>query len=609
MFISMNDSCVDSARTVEFETSRAFGRVLLVLVLAATACARHSVGQATEASRSADLVLRGGKVVTMDPARPEAQAVAAQGDRIIAVGTNDEIARVTGPQTRVIELGGRLVVPGFIEGHGHFMSLGKSKMMLDLTRAKSWDDIVAMVGEAARNAKAGAWILGRGWHQEKWERVPTPNVDGVPLHHELSRVSPQNPVILTHASGHAGFANAKALELAGVGPETADPPGGTIVRDAQRNPTGLLRETAQRLVGAALARAERERPRDEVEAEMRRQVELAGQEALSKGVTTFHDAGSPFAVIDFFKRLADEGKLPMRLYVMVRGETNEEMEKRLPSYRLIGYGSHHLTVRSIKRQIDGALGSHGAWLLEPYDDLPSTAGLNLEKIDDIKRAAEIAIRNGFQVNTHAIGDRANREILDLYESVFRAHPDKSDLRWRIEHAQHLDPADIPRFKRLGVIASMQGIHCTSDGPWVPRRVGEERARDGAYVWRKLLDAGALVTNGTDVPVEDIDPIAGFHASVTRRMKNGQLFFPEQRLTRDEALRSYTVANAFSAFEEDIKGMLGPGKLADMVVLSQDILTVADDDIPKARVDHTIVGGQMRYSRQRAAPSSSQSSGR
>ncbi|HEY0986990.1 MAG TPA: amidohydrolase family protein, partial [Kofleriaceae bacterium] len=235
--------------------------------------------------------------------------------------------------------------------------------------------------------------------------------------------------------------------------------------------------------------------------------------------------------------------------------------------------------------------------------------LNLENIDDIKRTAEIAIRNGFQVNTHAIGDRANREMLDLYESVFRAHPDKTDLRWRIEHAQHLDPADIPRCKRLGVIASMQGIHCTSDGPWVPRRVGEARARDGAYVWRKLLDAGALVTNGTDVPVEDIDPIAGFHASVTRRMKNGQLFFPEQRLTREEALRTYTVANAFSAFEEDVKGVLAPGKLADIVVLSQDILTVADDDILKARVDHTIVGGQVRYSRPGAAPSSSPSASR
>lgn len=567
---------------------------LVIAIIAAIAVPLLARVDGDRPQKPADLVLRNGRVVTVDPARSEAQAVAISGDRIAAVGTDAEISRLIGPGTEVVDLRGQLAIPGFIEAHGHFLNLGHAKMILDLTKARSWGDIVAMVGAAAKTAEPGAWITGRGWHQERWQRTPEPSVDGVPLHHELSRVSPANPVLLGHASGHAAFANAKALELAGIAKDTANPPGGEIVRDAQGNPTGLLRETAQRLVSAAMAKAEAGRDPKIVEAEQRRQVELAGLEALSKGVTSFHDAGSPFAAIDFFKRLADEGKLPVRLYVMVRRETNEAMAEKLAQYRMIGYGNHFLTVRSIKRQIDGALGAHGALLLAPYLDLPGSTGLTLEEPADIRGTLAVALQHGYQVNTHAIGDRANREVLDLYEEAFRSAPDKKDLRWRIEHAQHLHPDDIPRFVRLGIIASMQGVHATSDGPWVLKRLGPERAKSGAYLWRSLLDAGVVIANGTDTPVEDIDPIASFHASVSRRMADGTAFYPEQNMTREEALRSYTLNGAYAAFEEDIKGSITPGKLADIVVLSKDILKVPEAEIPTAKVVLTILGGKVRW---------------
>ena len=515
---------------------------------------------------------------------------------IAAVGTDAEISRFVGPRTEVIDLGGQLAIPGFVESHGHFLSLGHAKTILDLTRARSWGDIVALVEAAAKKAEPGAWITGRGWHQERWRQVPQPNVDGVPTHLELSRVSPAHPVLLGHASGHAAFANAKALELAGITKDTPHPPGGEIVRDAQGNPTGLLRETAQRLVRAVMATAEAGRDPRVIATEQRRHVELAGEEALSKGVTSFHDAGASFATIDFFKRLAEEGRLPVRLYVMVRFETNEAMAAQLAQYRTIGHGNHFLTVRSIKRQIDGALGAHGALLLAPYLDLPGSTGLTLEEPAEIRRTLALAIQHGYQVNTHAIGDRANREVLDLYEEAFRAAPGKQDLRWRIEHAQHLHPDDIPRFVRLGVIASMQGVHATSDGPWVLKRLGPERARSGAYLWRSLLDAGVVIANGTDVPVEDIDPVASFYASVTRRMADGTAFYPDQRMTREEALRTYTLNGAYAAFEEDLKGSITPGKLADIVVLSKDILKVPEAEIPEAKVVLTLLGGKVRWRR-------------
>lgn len=545
---------------------------------------------------AADLVLTNGKVVTMDPSMPVAQAIAVKGYEVLAVGSAEEIAGFVGPDTRTIDLQGQLALPGFIDSHGHYMGLGESKLILDLTRARTWDDIVAMVGEAAAQAEPGEWIQGRGWHQEKWEVVPEPNVDGVPLNGGLNEVSPNNPVNLTHASGHSSIANAAALGLAGIDASTPDPDGGTIVKDEAGNPTGLLRETAQRIVGAAITRSQEGRSAEEAEAEAREIVRLAGEDALSKGVTSFHDAGENFATIDFLKTLEAEGKLPVRLYVMVRRETNDDMAARLDQYRMLPEGNDFLTVRSIKRQVDGALGSHGAWLLEPYEDLEST-GLVLEPLEDIMGTARLAIEHGFQVNTHAIGDRGNREILDLYQRAFEeAGVTGQDLRWRIEHAQHLHPDDVGRFAELGVIPSMQAIHCTSDAPWVYQRLGAERAESGAYLWRDLIDSGAIVNNGTDTPVEDVDPLPGFYASVTRLMSNGEAFFPDQVMTREEALASYTINGAYSAFEEDVKGSLTPGKYADIVVLSKDIMTVPAEEIPTAEVVYTIVGGEIRYSR-------------
>ena len=556
----------------------AFGILLLV-----AACA----------PQPADLVLRNGKIVTVDPERPEAQAVAISGYTIAAVGTTDEIARYVGPNTQVIDLEGRLAIPGFIEGHGHYMGLGESKMQLDLTTAKNWDDIVAMVAEAARQARPGEWIRGRGWHQEKWDRVPRPNVEGVPLHQSLDRVSPNNPVSLTHASGHAGFVNGKALELAGITRATPSPSGGEIVKDAAGNPTGLLRETAQGLVGRAMAEARAKMTPEEMEARNREVVRLAGADAVSKGVTSFHDAGESFGTVDLFKKLDAQHALPLRLYVMVR-ENDSVLAQQVDQYRTVTQGNAFLTVRAIKITIDGALGSHGAWMLAPYDDLPTSTGLNTIPLERLQRTAEIAIQHGYQLNTHAIGDRGNREVLNVYEAAFQAHPDRKDVRWRIEHAQHIDPADQPRFARLGVIASMQGIHGTSDGPWVPKRLGEQRSREGAYVWRNLMNSGAIVTNGTDTPVEDVSPLASFYATVTRKTVDGSLFYPEQKMTREEALKSYTLNNAYAAFEENLKGSITPGKLADLTVLSRDIMTVPDDSIPGTQVVYTIIGGQIKY---------------
>ena len=548
------------------------------------------------AGEPADLVLTNGKIVTMDPDVPEAEAMAVKGYTILAVGSVREMAAHVGPGTRVIDLEGKLAVPGFIDSHGHYMGLGQSKMMLDLTTARTWDEIVAMVAEAAAGAEPGAWIRGRGWHQEKWDEVPLPNVEGVPTHAALSAVSPHNPVYLTHASGHASIVNAMALEVAGIDATTPDPPGGTIVKDGAGEPSGLLRETAQRIAGAAISQAEAGRSPQQVDAEDRAAVRLAGEDALSKGVTSFHDAGADFATIDFFKKLEAEGNLPVRLYVMVRRESNEEMDRRLPDYLMLPEGNDFLTVRSIKRQVDGALGPHGAWLLEPYEDLESV-GLVLEPLDDIMGTARVAIKHGFQVNTHAIGDRGNREILDLYERAFQeGGVDGGDLRWRIEHAQHLHPDDVGRFAALGIIPSMQGIHCTSDGPWVYQRLGAERAAAGAYLWRDLMDSGAVVNNGTDTPVEDVDPLASYYASVTRRMPNGEDFFPDQAMTREEALASYTINGAYSAFEEHVKGSLTPGKYADITVLSADIMTIPPEEILHAEVVYTIVGGEVRYER-------------
>jgi predicted amidohydrolase YtcJ len=551
----------------------------LVAVAAVSGCGPAS------SSDDADLVLTGGRIVTVDEAAPEVQALAARDGRIIFVGSDADVDAFIGSGTEVLDLGGRLAIPGFIEGHAHYMDVGRSTLQLNLMDVTNWDEVVSMVAEAVAEAEPGELITGRGWHQEKWDRRPEPNVDGLPTHASLSAISPQNPVLLTHASGHATFANAKAMELAGITSATSDPDGGEIVHDARGAPIGAFRETAAGLLEPASRGASAPEPR--------RVALLAQAEAFSKGITSFHDAGSGFSTIDLWKEMIDDGSLQIRIYAMIRAD-NASLAENLATYWTVGYGDERLTVRSIKVSIDGALGSHGAWLLEPYDDMPTSTGLNTTPVEEIREKARLAMEHGYQLNVHAIGDRGNRETLDLFEEAYIANGD-GEYRWRIEHAQHLHPDDIARFGALGVIASMQGVHATSDGPWVEPKLGARRSEDGAYVWQRLMDAGAVVMNGTDAPVEDVDPIASYHATVSRKMSNGGVFFPAQRMSRMEALRSYTINAAFGAFEEDQKGSLSVGKLADITVLSQDILTVEEDLIPDTEVVYTIVGGEIVYS--------------
>ncbi len=535
----------------------------------------------------ADLVLHGGKIVTVEEALPETEALAVRGDRIVAVGSNEEIDVYIGEATQVLDLAGQTAIPGFIEGHGHFLGVGGAQMQLRLADAQNWDEIVAMVATAVEEAQPGELIRGRGWHQEKWDPLPEPNVGGFPIHDKLSEVSPDHPVLLTHASGHATFANARAMEMSGITRDTPDPEGGEVLRDAGGNAIGVFSETAGRLLGGARADATPPSPR--------RQAELAVEEALRKGITSFQDAGSSFETVDMFKEMVDEGSLGIRLWVMLR-ESNESLAERGAEYRMVGYGDDRLTVRAIKRAIDGALGSRGAWLLEPYSDSPDSAGLNTTPVASIEETAAWAIANDFQLCVHAIGDRANRETLDIFQAAFEANPDKTDLRWRDEHTQHLHPDDIPRFGELGVIASMQGVHCTSDAPYVVARLGEQRAEAGAYVWKSLMDSGAVVSNGTDAPVEDVSPLASYYSTVARKLSDGSVFYSDQRLSRLEALQTYTINAAYAAFEEEIKGSLTVGKLADITVLSKDIMTIPEDEIPTTEVTYTIVGGKVMYTR-------------
>lgn len=550
--------------------------------------------------KPADMILsavNGGRIVTVDEGLGDVEALAVRDGMIIGAGSWRILKSFVGPKTEVVDLDGRLAIPGFIEGHAHFTGVGESAQILDLRKVTSWSEVIGMVERATATLEPGSWILGRGWHQEKWDAAPLDNVEGFPTHGSLSEVTSEYPVFLKHASGHAAFANARAMKLAGIDRSTPDPDGGELLRDVGGAPTGVLRETAQRLVERVIAEEQAARTDAERDADLERTLRLADRECLAKGVTSFQDAGTPLTTLAGIRRVVERGELDIRLWVMVR-DTNDNLRAGLADARVIGAADNHLTVRALKRTLDGALGSRGAWLLEPYADSPGSTGLETAPVADVEETATIALEHDMQLCVHAIGDRANRETLDLFERALHG-ADKldGDHRWRVEHAQHLHPDDIPRFASLGVIASMQAIHCTSDAPYVLARLGETRAREGAYVWRSLLDSGAIVTNGTDAPVEDVDPIASFHATVTRQLADGSRFYPAQALTREEALASYTIECARAAFEEDIKGTLTPGKLADIVVLTEDILSVPEDEILNARVDLTIVGGRIVYRRE------------
>jgi predicted amidohydrolase YtcJ len=553
---------------------------------------------ACQPPETADTILLNGNIYTVDSLMPRAEALAIKDGRIMQVGTNEEIEKLKGEKTAVIDLGGKLAMPGFIEGHGHFSGLGVSLMNLNFLKSRSWDDIVEQVRQAAAEAGPGEWIYGRGWHQEKWTEPPGHNVQGYPYHDELSDASPNNPVVLGHASGHAVFANKKAMEAAGISRETPDPSGGRIVRDPSGDAIGVFEERAARAIYKVYQEYLESLSEEERLERWYKGIELAQKECLSKGITSFQDAGSSFDEIERYKEMVEKGKLDLRLWTMVR-HSSERLKGHLDGFPIVDAGDGFFTCRAIKSELDGALGSYGAWLLAPYNDNPGSIGQNTTSIDEVKAIATLARDHGMQLCVHTIGDRANRELLNIMEKLTaEAGKNLSELRWRSEHAQHIDPEDIPRFASLGVIAVMQGIHCTSDAPFVVKRLGEERARTGAYPWRSLLNAGAVVSNGTDTPVEDVSALESYYATVTRRRHQekdkGLELFPEQRMTRAEAIKSYTLSCAYAAFEDEWKGSLTPGKVADIVVLSNDLTTCPDEDILKTEVLMTMVGGVVKY---------------
>jgi len=539
-----------------------------------------------EAQASADLVLTNGRIYTVDNARPVASALAARQERILFVGSDAEAKALAGPATQVIDLRGATVVPGIVDAHAHLLGLGNMLQRVNLAGSASYEEVIDRVKAWAKDVPPGKWILGRGWDQNRW---PTKEF---PTHEALSRAFPNNPVVLTRIDGHALLANAKAMELAHVTATTVDPSGGRIIRLANGAPSGVFVDNAKNLIERAIPAATR--------ADNRKAILAAIAEANRWGLTGVHDPGEDAQTIGIYEELAKSGNYSLRNYVMLSdpGEPGSAAALRNP-YIQRGPQSAlydgHLWIRAIKLYADGALGSRGAALLAPYSDDPTNSGLLVSRPEHIRAWAEAALRRGFQVNVHAIGDRGNRIVLDAFDSALKKIP-KADHRFRIEHAQVLSPQDIPRFARLGVIPSMQATHQTSDMRWAEGRVGPQRIR-GAYAWRSLLNTGVVIPNGTDFPVEEVNPLLTFHAAVTRQDPTNWPtggWYPEQKMTREEALQSMTIWPAYAGFQESILGSLTPGKYADFVVLDRDIMQVPDTEILGTRVISTWIGGRRVY---------------
>lgn len=562
-------------------------RLPIILLFAATLLCVASCGP----RQSADMVIFGGPIYTMEKEKPTVEAVAVHGGKILMMGSKTDVLKTMDDKTQMLNLEGKTMLPGLIEGHGHIIDLGYREMNLDLAQASTYEEMLATIREAAAKAQPGEWIVGKGWHQDKWTVKPSRMVQGFPVHHDLSEISPNNPVFLEHASGHAALVNARAMQLASIlSINTESKPvttvqGGEIIRDGHGNPTGLLNENALELVSKLI-------PRDNDQA-----LKLALEACLANGITSFHDAGATRDHIELFKTWRDQGRLVPPLYVMLTGFDRKlvyEYFQKGPEIDTTGT----LTIRAVKLNCDGALGSRGAWLLEEYSDAPGNYGMPTLPMDTVLKTSRLALQAGFQVCSHAIGDRANREILDRYEMAFKENPSKAkDHRFRIEHAQHLHPADIPRFGSLGVLPAMQAIHMSSDRPWAIERLGKKRIVDGAYMWQSLLKAGTRIINGTDAPVEPLNPLASFYASVTRKTlkkepKEG--YEPAERMSREQALRSYTLDAAYGAFEENIKGSIKEGKQANFTVVSKDIMTIDEDEILETQISMTIVNGKVVY---------------
>lgn len=540
----------------------------------------------------ADTLIYNAFIYTVDSLRPTAEAVAIKDGKILFVGTYDSAKLYAGDKTQLMDAKGGFIIPGFIEGHGHIHGLGDFLRDINLMTVANWDEALARLDSAIKKAKPGEWIIGRGWHQEKWDRAPASNHLGYPYKRSLDSISPNNPVLLTHASGHSVYVNSKAMEIGGITPETPNPDGGDIVKDPAGNLVGVLEETAMGLVRRPYSVIVKQQTNEQRRAKWQKGIELAENDCLKKGITSFVDAGSSFEQMEWMAEEAAAGRLKLRHWMMLR-ESLENLEANKAKLPLLNAGNGFLTIRSVKVSLDGALGSYGAWLLAPYNDRVGFFGQNTFNIDTLNAIADWCWKNKLQLCVHAIGDRANRETINIFATQI-AKDTLFDHRWRVEHAQHVHPDEIPRFAKWGIIASMQGIHATSDAPYVPRRLGEMRSRTGAYMWQTFWKAGVLVNNGTDTPVEDADPIANFYATVTRKLKDGTSFYPSESLTREQALYSYTMANAIAQFEEKEKGSLSPGKYADLVLLSNNLITCPENEILKTRVHFTMVGGKVVY---------------
>jgi len=538
------------------------------------------------AQAPADLVFTNGRIYTVDDAHPEASALAVRGGRVLFVGSDAEARALAGSATRVIDLHGNTVFPGFTDAHAHLLGLGNMLQRVNLAGSASYEEVISRVKAWAKDVKPGEWIQGRGWDQNRW---PTKDF---PTHEALSRAFPNNPVVLDRIDGHASLANARAMEAAKVTSATADPSGGKILRLASGAPSGVFIDNAKALIARAVPAPTR--------ATTRKAILSAVAEANRWGLTGVHDAGEDVETIGIFEELAKAGEYNLRNYVMLsdpgepgsaKAEANPYI-KRGPQSALY---DGHLWIRAIKLYADGALGSRGAALLAPYSDDAGNSGLLVSRPEHLEAWAEQALRRGFQVNVHAIGDRGNRIVLDAFDSALRKIP-KADHRFRIEHAQVISPEDIPRFARLGVIPSMQATHQTSDMRWAEVRVGAQRIR-GAYAWRSLLNTGVIIPNGTDFPVEEVNPLLTFHAAVTRQDPTNWPeggWYPDQKMTRQEALQSMTIWAAYAGFQEAVLGSLTPGKYADFVILDRDIMRVPATEILATRVVSTWIGGKRVY---------------
>ncbi len=524
-------------------------------------------------TRGADMIVTGARIYSMNDRQPLASTLVVHNGRVVCLGESS--ADCGAPAGPGMDLRGATIVPGFIDAHVHMEALGLQLETPDLRGIATVDAIARLVRESAAHSKPGEWILGRNWDQSNWGgRFPTAR--------DLAAAAPRNPVLLTRVDGHAAWVNPKALETAGIIAATPDPAGGRILRDPGGAPSGILVDRAQDLVTAKIP--------EPTPADTRRRIARAAAECARAGITSVHDAGVTARELDAYRDLIAHDELPVRVYAMIGGDGPLWREYLARGPEICDL----LTVRSIKLLADGALGSRGAALLAPYSDEPSNSGLLLLSRDQIEKVAREAVARGFQVNTHAIGDRANRTALEAYAAVLGG---ANDRRFRIEHAQVLAPGDFELFRKYSVVASVQPTHATSDMRWAEARLGRERVR-GAYAWRSFLSLGVPVVSGSDFPVEEPGPVAGFYAAVTRQDREGRPaggWFPEQRMTREEALRSWTLAGAWAAFEEDRKGSLAPGKLADFVVLSQDILRVPEREILNTRILTTVVGGKVVYS--------------